>query len=213
MKKISIFLVGIMCMTLTSCMTPGANGGANNTGSVLGAILGAATNANTIGNILTSVIGVDRPSAAELVGTWKYKQPGVAFTSDNLLAKAGGEVAASSIREKLVSTYQNMGIKSSNTYFTFKEDGTFTGKLDGKSLSGNYTYDQNNCLITMKTLLFTLPAYAKKSTAGMSFLFESTKLLQVMQTLSALSGNTSVQAIGELSKNYDGVRLGFDCSK
>jgi hypothetical protein len=28
--------------------------------------------------------------------------------------------------------------------------------------------------------------------------------------MSALSGNANLETIGELSKNYDGVRLGFD---
>jgi hypothetical protein len=27
------------------------------------------------------------------------------------------------------------------------------------------------------------------------------------------SGNTTVQKVGELSKNYDGIRLGFDMKK
>ena len=83
----------------------------------------------------------------------------------------------------------------------------------GKSISGTYTYDPNTCQIQMKTLFFTLPAYAKKTTTGMSILFESKKLLSVLQTLAAISGNSSLQTIGDLSKNYDGVRIGFDMSR
>jgi hypothetical protein len=38
-------------------------------------------------------------------------------------------------------------------------------------------------------------------------------LLTVLQTAAALTGNSNLQAIGELSKNYDGVRMGFDMKK
>lgn len=43
-----------------------------------------------------------------------------------------------------------------------------------------------------------------------AYFFESKKLLTLIQTLSAMSGNTTIASIGEISKNYDGVRLGFD---
>jgi hypothetical protein len=182
-------------------------------GDILGSVLGAVTNGQTIGNVLSSVIGLDKPTQAELIGTWKYRQPGVAFTSENLLAKAGGEVAATTAKEKLAAYYSGIGINSGNTYLQFTQDGQFAGKVDGTPLSGTYTYDPQKCLITMKTLLFSLPAYAKKTSGGMSILFESKKLLTVLQAVSAISGNQTLSTIGDLSKNYDGIRLGFDMTR
>ena len=212
MKKTKTILAGLAVLALTACGTMGT-GDSSGLGNILGSVLGAATNGQTIGNILTSVIGLDKPSQADLIGTWQYKQPGAAFTSENLLAKAGGEVAATTVKEKLASYYSGVGIKSSNTVLQFTQDGQFAGKVAGKSISGTYTYDQSECKITLKTMFFTLPAYAKKTTTGMSILFESKKLLSVMQTLAAISGNSSLQTIGDLSKNYDGVRIGFDMSR
>ena len=212
MKKTKSILAGLAVLALTACGTMGP-GDSSGLGNILGSVLGAATNGQTIGNILTSVIGLDKPTQADLIGTWQYRQPGAAFTSENLLAKAGGEVAATTVKEKLASYYSSMGIKSSNTVLQFTQDGQFAGKVAGKSISGTYTYDQNTCQIQLKTLFFTLPAYAKKTTTGMSILFESKKLLSVMQTIAAISGNSSLQTIGDLSKNYDGVRIGFDMSR
>ncbi|MBR5062935.1 MAG: DUF4923 family protein [Prevotella sp.] len=180
---------------------------------MLGSILGAVTNGQTIGNVLTSVIGLDKPTQAELIGTWNYAQPGVAFTSENLLAKAGGEVAATTAREKLATYYNSLGISKSNTFLQFNQDGSFAGKVDGKSISGTYTYDESTCQITLKTLLFTIPAYAKKTSVGLSVLFESKKLLNILQTIAAISGNSTLSTIGEISQNYDGIRMGFDMSR
>lgn len=181
--------------------------------NILGGIIGAATNGDAIGNILSSVIGLDKMTEQNIVGTWYYNQPGVAFTSDKLLAKAGGEMVASQIKEKLTSYYNGFGIKSSNTYFQFASDHTFTGKILGKTISGQWSYNPSTTELTMKTLLFTLNPNVKRSTAGMSILFESKKLLTILQTIATVSGNSTLQTIGNLSTNYDGVRLGFDMSR
>jgi hypothetical protein len=58
-----------------------------------------------------------------------------------------------------------------------------------------------------------MPAYTKRTVNGMSILFESKKLLTVLQTVAAISGNATLQTIGDLSTNYNGVRLGFDMKK
>lgn len=166
-------------------------------------------------SILDNVIGSTTFKKADLCAhTWKYKSPGCAFTSENLLAKAGGEIAAKKVEEKLSSYYQKAGFNSSNTYFKFNEDGTFNAKIDGKSWSGTYTFDEKTHAIDLKgRLLLSLNGFATKNTSGISILFESKKLLTIIQTLTALSGNTTLGTIGEISKNYDGIRVGFDFSK
>ncbi|MBQ8048013.1 MAG: DUF4923 family protein [Prevotella sp.] len=226
MKKLNIIATGLFSLATISCGSIGtaalgsvlgaATGttGTSNTGTdILGGVIGAVTNGDALGNILGSVLGTDKMTQERLYGTWKYSQPGVAFTSDQLLAKAGGEVAASQAKEKLKSYYTSVGITSANTVVTFNEDMTFTATIAGKSLSGTYTYDQSAGQVTMKTLLFTLPCYVKGSTTGMSLLFESKKLLTLLQTAAAISGNSTLNTVGDISKNYDGIRLGFDMSK
>lgn len=191
---------------------------------VLAGLLGYAggnssnsTNSTTskVGSILDNVIGSTTFKKADLCAhTWKYKSPGCAFTSENLLAKAGGEIAAKKVEEKLSTYYQKAGFSSSNTYFKFNEDGTFNAKIDGKSWSGTYTFDEKTHAIDLKgRLLLSLNGFATKNSSGISILFESKKLLTIIQTLTALSGNTTLGTIGEISKNYDGIRVGFDLSK
>ena len=197
---------------LTAC-GPMGTGTSGSNGSVLGEVLGAMTDGQTLGNILKSVIGLDKPTQQQLVGAWKYRQPGVAFTSDNLLAKAGGEVAATKAKEKLQTYYQSLGISSANTQITIGADNNFSAKIAGKSFSGTYAYDASQCKLTLSTMLFTIPCYVKGTTVGMSYLFESKKLLTLLQTLAALSGNKDLNTLGDLSKNYDGIRMGFDMSK
>ena len=187
---------------------------------ILGAVLGGNSNSSSsagssiINGILNNVIGSGTFSKQDLCAhTWKYSKPGCAFTSENLLAKAGGEIAANKVEEKLGEYYSKFGFSSSNTYFTFKTDGTFAAKIDGKSWQGNYTFDEKTHAIQMKGLLLSMSGYATKTTNGISLLFDQKKLLNLIKTMSALKGSSTLSALGTIANNYDGMRVGFEMTK
>jgi hypothetical protein len=200
MKKAILGFAAFACLAMASCGN-------------MSQVLGAMTNGTGVVNAISSVIGLDKVKAQNLIATWKYSGPGCAFTSENLLAKAGGEVAAAQIEEKLLPYYQQVNISASNTYITFNQDGTFSSKIAGTPFSGTYTFDEASQQINLRGLLLSINCYAKKEISGISILFEAKKLLTVLQTMAALSGNTNIQAIGDLSKNYEGVRVGFDMKR
>ena len=206
MKKTTIILFAAATLTLCGCGLAGQSG--------IGSILSNAANGETIGNVIRSVLGLTKVTQKDIIGTWSYSQPGVAFTTEKLLAKAGGEVIATEVRTKLQPTFNTLGIKSSNTSVTFNQDGTFAAKIAGKSWSGNYTFDEKTRKITMTGLLLNINCYAKRNTDGIALLFEATKLLNLLQTMSALQGganaNSTLGTIGDLAKSYDGLRIGFD---
>ena len=223
MKKTTIFCsLAVSAMMLTGCGSQNSTWtqlgtqvlsdvllGTNTAGTTAGSTVQDATGA--LGNILSSVLGgSSKPTQQQIIGSWTYFQPGCAFTSDQLLAQAGGEVVASQIKSKLASTYQSIGVKSSNTTVTFNQDGTFSAKFAGTGMSGNYTFDESTLKITMQGMLLTINCYAKRNSNGIALLFESSKLLTLLQTVTALSGNATMQTVGEISKSYDGLRLGFD---
>ena len=79
-------------------------------------------------------------------------------------------------------------------------------------MNGTYTYDPNTATIRVKTMLFSSNVYVTRTTRGLAFTFESKNLLKVLQAIAAMSGNSTLQTVGDLSKQFDGVRLGFDMS-
>lgn len=218
MKKL-ILSAAIILVALTGCgMSQGVLGGSgsgstSNAASLLGGILSNATSGNNLQNILTSIIGLDKCTQRDLIGSWNYKGPGCAFMSESALAKAGGEVAASQVKEKLQSVYSSVGIKSSNTNFTFTQDGKFTAKLFGTPLSGTYTFNEADQTLQMKMLLVNITGYVKKNSDGIAILFESQKIMTLLQTVGGASGNSTLTIISNLSKNYSGVRIGMDFIK
>ena len=189
---------------------------------ILGAILGGNSSSNSgsssstgsiINGILNNVIGSGTFKKEDLCYTWKYSKPGCAFTSENLLAKAGGEIAANKVEEKLEDYYKKFGFSSSNTYFTFNTDGTFSAKIDGKAWNGNYTFDEKTHAIQMKGLLLSASGYATKTTNGISLLFDQKKLLNLIKALSAFKSSSTLSAVGNIANNYDGMRIGFEMTK
>lgn len=209
--------------TSTSTTTNSGYSAGSVVAGVLGGLLGggtttgsSSTGSSIINGILNNVIGSATFSQADLCAhTWKYSKPGCAFTSENLLAKAGGEIAASKIEEDLSKYYGKFGFSKSNTYFTFKTDGTFAAKIDGKSWNGTYTFDEKTHAIQLKGLLLSASGFATRTTNGISLLFEQKKLLTLVKTLSKLNltGSTTMSAVSSIVDNYDGVRVGFEMTK
>lgn len=225
MKKLFLFAAAAALM-MTGC---GTNSSLNQVGTAVlsdvltGGQTGATTTTtttntgNAVNTVLQSVLGITgtKVSKQNLIGTWKYSQPGCAFTSEKLLAQAGGEIVASNVKTKLQPTFQKVGINASNTQVTFNQDGTFSAKVAGKAWSGTYTYDEKTCKITMSGLLLNINCYAKLNVNGIGLLFEGKKLLTMMQTMSALAGgqNGTLNTIGDIASSYDGLRVGFDMTK
>ena len=228
-KKTTSSASNTTAATTTTAATATSNAAAStsttsNAGSaiagILGAVLGGSSNngssagSSIINGILNNVIGSGTFSKQDLCAhTWKYSKPGCAFTSENLLAKAGGEIAANKVEEKLGEYYSKFGFSGSNTYFTFKTDGTFAAKIDGKSWQGNYTFDEKTHAIQMKGLLLSMSGYATKTANGISLLFDQKKLLNLIKTMGALKGSSTLSAIGTIANNYAGMRVGFEMTK
>ena len=221
-KKTTSAASSTTAATTTSATTTAAT--TSNAGSavagILGAVLGGNSNCSSsagssiINGILNNVIGSGTFSKQDLCAhTWKYSKPGCAFTSENLLAQAGGEIAANKVEEKLSEYYSKFGFSSSNTYFTFKTDGTFAAKIDGKSWQGNYTFDEKTHAIQMKGLILSMSGYATKTANGISLLFDQKKLLNLIKTIGSLKGNSTLSALGTIANNYDGMRVGFEMTK
>lgn len=212
--------------TSTNATTTSSNGtsAASAIAGVLGGLLGGSTSSSSsststgssiINGILNNVIGSSTFKQADLcANTWKYSKPGCAFTSENLLAKAGGEIAANKIETDLSKYYTKFGFTSSNTYITFSTDGTFSAKIDGKAWNGTYTFDEKTHAIQLKgRLLLSISGFATRTTNGISLLFEQKKLLTLIQTLSKFSGSSTLSAVSSIASNYDGVRIGFEMTK
>ena len=226
MKKVTLSLaLAASAFCLTGCGTTGSSV----LGSAASSILGGATSSSTssasstassaagiLGNVLSSVLGASSSiSQSDLVGTWNYTGADCVFESENLLAKAGGAVAASKIEDQLNTQLAKVGIKKGVCSYTFNKDNTYTATIGGKTVSGNYTLDSKNKTIKMTYLLGigSMTAHVAKSGNTLSLLMESDKLLTVVKGISALGKSSALSTVSSVLGNYDGMMVGMKLSK
>ena len=64
-----------------------------------------------------------------------------------------------------------------------------------------------------KSKLTTMTAYVVVTNDQLSLLFNADKLLDFLTKLSAVSKNTTLQALNKLASQYDGMMMGFELKK
>ncbi len=150
----------------------------------------------------------------DLTGTWTYSKPAVEFKSDNLLMKAGGTVASSTVESKLSEQLKKIGITSGKMAFTFNADSTFVTQVGKRTMNGTYSYDHSTKQVTLTYLkLLSVPAKVNCSSGAVDLLFNSDKLLKIMAFLGSKSSNATLSTISSIANKYDGMMLGFDLRK
>ena len=175
-------------------------------------------NAQDLKSILTgvakAVVGDKATTSSSIIGTWKYVGPQCQFESENLLAKAGGEVAAKEVEEKMQTVYDRIGM--SGCEYTFNEDGTYSYTLKKRTMSGTYTFDDKEKTITMKGKLgVKTVAHVTVTGNDMSLVFNADKLMPVLKTITGTVSkvNSTAATINSVAGSYDGLMLGFDLKK
>jgi hypothetical protein len=181
-------------------------------------LCGTSVQAQSLKDVLSgvakAVVGDKATTSTSVVGTWKYSGPACEFDSDNLLSKAGGQLAVTKINKKLAPIMQKTGI--SNLSFTLNSDGTYSTKIKKYTTSGTYTFDESAKTITFKTSLGrTYTVNVVVSGSSMEMLIKANKLMDVIKSLSNTASNASsaLSTINSLLKNYNGMKIGFTLKK
>ena len=149
MKK-NVMKMMAVCMAMMFSASVNAQ---SDLGNILGNVLGAATGNSSGGDLvstLTSVFSSDKQASKNnIIGTWSYTEPAIVFTSDNILAKAASKVAANKLENKLQQYLTRYGIKPGTFSMTFKEDGTYTRTLNGRTAQGTWTVQDSKLMLTI----------------------------------------------------------------
>ena len=155
-------------------------------------------------------------SSFSIVGTWNYTGLDCQFESDNLLAKAGGAVASSTVESKMEEVMEKLGFTDGCTY-VFDDSGSYTTTVGSKSNSGTYTYDSdsNTLKLTSKLKVSFSCTVDVSSSSKISLLFDADKLMSLAKTATSLasSASSSISTISSLLENYDGLQLGVVLEK
>ena len=176
-------------------------------------------NSAAVKDAVTAVTGGKKLTVENLAGTWTYVNPGIQLEGDNALKNVAASVAASEMEKKLKEYCAKVGIVEGAFNYTFNSDSTFTNGLKGKTLKGTYSFNPDEKTMELhygkigKSKLTTMTAHVVLSNDELSLLFDADKLLDFLTKLSAVSKNTTLQALNKLASQYDGMMLGFELKK
>ena len=178
----------------------------------------ANAGAQDLKSILTgvakAVVGNKATTASSIIGTWTYSGPECQFESENLLAKAGGEMAAKEVEEKMIAVYNKVGMN--NIRYTFNEDGTYSYQMKKRTVTGSYVFDDAAKTITMTGKLgLKTVAYVTVTGNDMSMVFKADKLMSILKTITGAASkvNSTAATINSVAEAYDGLMLGFELKK
>ena len=215
MRKPIIMAALLSTLLLSSCGTTSL--GTQGTGLLSGANAGTTGGAaSALGSVLTNLLGGSSAvTASDLQGTWTYRKADCVFETQNLLLKAGGEMAATKIESQLESQLGKVGITPGACSFTYNSDGTYVATIGQYNLTGNYTLNTKSNTLTMTYLagIGRISPKVVKTGASISLLFEGDKLLSMVQKVGKLSSNSTVNSLSSLINSYDGMLVGMQLSK
>ena len=168
---------------------------------------------STAKDYVSALLGKDKVTAEDLVGTWTYSEPVLVLESDQVLGKIGGAVMAQTAEKKLSSVMEKIGVKPGVVKMTFNSDGTYTCELNGHTIRG--TYEVQDAILTLKKLNFTaLSANVKKTGNSLQLAVQADKLLTLVSSLmSIVPEDGMLSTVTSLFKSYDGMQVGVKFEK
>ena len=175
---------------------------------------GAQDMKSILSGVAKAVVGNKATTASSIIGTWTYSGPECQFESENLLAKAGGEMAAKEVEEKMIAVYNKVGMN--NIRYTFNEDGTYSYQMKKRTVTGSYVFDDAAKTITMTGKLgLKTVAYVTVTGNDMSMVFKADKLMSILKTITGAASkvNSTAATINSVAEAYDGLMLGFELKK
>lgn len=175
---------------------------------------GAQDLKSILSGVAKAVVGNKATTASSIIGTWTYSGPECQFESENLLAKAGGEMAAKEVEEKMIAVYNKVGMN--NIRYTFNEDGTYSYQMKKRTVTGSYVFDDAAKTITMTGKLgLKTVAYVMVTGNDMSMVFKADKLMSILKTITGAASkvNSTAATINSVAEAYDGLMLGFELKK
>lgn len=226
MKKIKFsFFAAVGALSLMTSCGLGTAGTASSNSAIsdaliagaIGSATGNATTGDLVSGLLGNVIGqVTNSASGSIVGTWVYQSPAVEFRSADLLAQAGGQIAAQTIVNKVQPYFTKYGLQPGKVKVTFNEDNTCTYAFNNTQYSGQYVYDPTTHTVTITGATTGLAFPACSVTIGlnqMNMTFAADKILTLLQNVGTKSSSSALSSVSSIAKSFNGMQIGFQFNR
>ena len=171
------------------------------------------SNGGTTDDLLSGITSIfsDKKVATidNLVGEWTYTEPAVVFMSENLLKKAGGELASSAIEKTIETQLNKVGITKGAMKMTFTRNGRFTQTIGGRRLRGTFTIKGKEVVLKYAGEIKQLVGTTQVDGNDLLIVMDASKMLTYLKAIGSISGNASLKTATSLLGSMDGMLCGL----
>lgn len=201
MKKRVILLLALMAAMTTKAQTVGEITDSVKAGLKAGSVKDAV-------NTVKGAFEKKSAEASQMVGTWTFVEPAVMVTSGRLLAKAAGNLVDDKLEKLLDDYFKRSNVTPQNTSITFRKDGTFSRSVAGRKRQGVWMVGGEKVYLGVDNVqTAAMTSHMEKDT--LTLVVETSRIMEALQALGALSDTKTHNALIKLSKNLKGVEAGF----
>jgi len=201
MKKSVILLLVLMAAMTVKAQTVGEITDSVKAGLKAGSIKDAV-------NTIKGAFEKKSAEASQIVGTWTFVESAVMVTSGRLLAKAAGNLVDDKLKDLLDDYFERSNVTPQNTSITFHKDGTFSRSVAGRKRHGVWIVGGEKLILGVDNVQ-TAAMTTHMENDTLTLVVETSRIMEALQALGALSDTKTHNALIKLSKNLKGVEAGF----
>lgn len=211
MKKYFVILVSMMLMSTTMS----AQSLLDNLKSAFGSksTTETTTAQSALTDLVTGLISKTPLNGANIVGTWTYQAPYVAFESDNMLNNTAANYITEKVEQPLTKVFDKAGIRADNFSLTFDGEGNLTIKVGQREIAATYAIDGANLTIEIRQRQFVMNV--KQVGETMQIAMNSNRLLTFLTSVAerAASVNANFATVSQLISQYKEMYIGMQFAK
>ncbi len=177
-------------------------------GNVAGDVVG-----DVVGDIVSNLLGTNKLTEDNLVGTWTYSEPCAVMESEDVLGKLGGSMITSKIEEEEAKLLSKVGFTAGKVVLTLNKDKSGTITVGKRTIKLTWAISESNLCLTI--LRQTIKINANMESGNLQLAMNADKLLKLLNTVTTSAGklNSSFGTISKLLSQYEGLYLGLRFTK
>ncbi len=203
----------IALTTLAACSTQTSGTKTNSISSPQGSSSLGGVAGDLVGDLISNLLGTNKLTDKNLVGTWTYSEPCTVLEGKNTLSQLGGTLITDQLEEQQKKLLEKIGFSAGKVKLVLNRDKSGTMTVGKRSLNLTWSVSESNLTLTILTR--DIKMNANMDGGNLQIAMKADKFLELINSVVGKVGNTN-SSFGSISKimgNYDGLYLGLRFTK
>lgn len=151
-----------------------------------------------------------QPRLTSLAGKWRYVEPVMTYSGDNLAA----QIAVAGVNTQLQNLIDMAGIKTEDATLAFDRSTAFHGKVEEHAIDGTYSYNRSTGAVTMAVAedgaVYSLVGQTSYENRRLTLVFNAKEALDIARKAAPkLNENNMFRQVAQIVDSYPGIRMGI----